>query len=695
MERQAAIEEIRGRWREFYPAAKVRGQMICPLCGHGTHGDGIRENPKSKNKYSLKCFGTCGFSGDIFDLVQKERGYDFNQALQAAADQLGIVIDNDNAGDGPQRARKPAGDQVPANEEKAPESAPESVSDYTAYYETCAKRIEDPEAAAYLDKRGISQDTAFLYGLGYDPAWISPAAKKKLAEEGREWRPAPTKRIIIPVSRNHYIARAMDPAVKEYTKVNETGGGRSGIFNEKALISDARAVFITEGVFDALSVIEAGAAAVALNSTSMINRFLEELRARPTKAVLVICLDTDDAGKKAADQLRQGLDILGILYVTADISGGYKDPNEALTGDRPAFIERVKAAEKKAKALQPDFMEQFLNKIQSEKYRPYETGLPFFDDLFCGGLVRGTLTILLAAPGAGKTALCAQIGEAIAERRRPVLYLNLEMTADQMFARAISGRVFAKGVKASALDVMQGYRWTEEQRAAILSAIDEYRETVAPYMHYNGLNHNTERLGADLPSIKAYLAKVGAGARAAGREAPAVILDYLHLVTSDSDVPETVKQTIFALKEYAAAYDTIAIAISATNRESYSNGKITISSGRDSSGIEYTGDYILGLNYFECELPPYVTDEDGKRRPNPKYVSPDDPRAMAQLLNKDVRPMILRVLKGRFIAPGRDATLKFYAPGARFYGEHDFLPVEPEQDPFRYRKAPAKKKTRL
>lgn len=324
-----------------------------------------------------------------------------------------------------------------------------------------------------------------------------------------------------------------------------------------------------------------------------------------------------------------------------------------------------------------DVMQEFCDTIQSEAYKPYTTDINFFDDLLGGGLIRGTLTILLAAPGAGKTALCAQLSEAIAEHGKQVLYLNFEMSQHQMLARSISSRATIKGVPTTALQVMQGYAWTEEQKKVIPETIAEYREKVYPFMRYR-----PDRVGTDFKEIRDYLQKVGDKAIAEGKEAPAVVVDYLHLITGGSDPQDTIKQTLFMLKDgYAAKYNTIVICIAAANRSSNDDGRISLTSGRDSSGIEYTADYQLGLNYYECEQPAKISIGNQKRE-NPDYVNPQDPVAMGMLQSKEVRRMVLRVLKGRFIAPGRSANLQFHAPTAHFYGERDFIPANVKQVPF-------------
>ena len=317
-----------------------------------------------------------------------------------------------------------------------------------------------------------------------------------------------------------------------------------------------------------------------------------------------------------------------------------------------------------------DSLAAFCEAIRGETYRPYKTDLPFFDDLLGGGLIRGTLTILLAAPGAGKTALAAQVCEAIAENEKPVVYLNLEMSADQMLARTISSRATEKGTPTTALQVMQGYNWTDEQKEVIPAVIEEYRQKVYPYMKYK-----PEKVEATVEGIKNYLTRIGDEARAEKKEAPCIVLDYLHLITGAGDPQEMIKQVTYILKEeYAAKYNTVAVAIAAINRDSINTGSVSMTSGRDSSGIEFTADYLLGLNYYECELPPKIKRGDNYID-NPEYVNPKDPVAMGELLERETRRMILRILKGRFIKPGRSAKLLFHAPTSHFYKEGDFYPA--------------------
>ena len=662
--REQARHEIRARWKEFGQSDKSGKGIVCPFCnnGSGADGDGIREDPRKPGR--LKCF-KCGWSGDSIDLYMKEWDVDYNDALFACADFLGITIENDapagrsatkakghaaeNQGGGNHTGRIEGQQTGPAATEGA------QIADYTDFYRECSQKISDPAAISYLQARGISQETAAAYNLGFDPAWISPEAIRRQRAKGSDWTPPATARLIMPVSRNHYVARAISPDIeKKYQKMNETGGGPACIFNLPA-IRQKQPVFIVEGIIDALSIMEAGGQAVALNSTSNADQLIKRLESQHTDCSFVICPDNDDAGRRVAATLESGLQKLNIKHITVNISGDHKDANDALTADRQSFEQAVKEA--RAKAAPADYLTEFLNNISGENYRPYTTDIEWFDGLLSGGPVRQTVLSLLAAPAAGKTTLCQQIAESMARHGKPVLYLNLEMTRDQMLAKSISSRCTFKGQKMSALDVLQGYRWNDQQRQAVRNAAAEYREQIMPYLSYN-----PDGVTGDFDTLKNYLDRTGEGAKAGGRPAPVVVLDYLHLVScKGQDVQETVKQSMDMLKQYAMKFDTFCIAITATNRESNKAGRITMESGRDSSGIEYGGDYILSLNYYQMDK---------------GDVKPGDTEKVAILQRREWRQMIIRVLKGRLCIPGRSARVYFHAAGNRFYSEDAFIPAD-------------------
>ena len=212
--------------------------------------------------------------GDIFTIYELEHGANFNTALRALAEQLGTSVEP--------HSTKPARKCPPAPSPVQSGSAPKDLSDYFA---ACRARLYDPAVIAYLTERGISPETAVAYGLGFDPK-AAPAGSHRCCP-----------RIIIPTNCFHYVARSIDPDAQPGCRTMNSLGVSPTLFNRQALYAPGdEPVFVTEGAFDALSIIEAGGNAIALNSVANDRLLLTALRERPTNHPLLLCLDNDSAG---------------------------------------------------------------------------------------------------------------------------------------------------------------------------------------------------------------------------------------------------------------------------------------------------------------------------------------------------------------------------------------------------------------
>lgn len=118
-------------------------------------------------------------------------------------------------------------------------------------------------------------------------------------------------------------------------------GAAPDLFNRQALYAPGdEPVFVTEGAFDALSIIEAGGSAVALNSASNGRLLLTALQERPTNHPLLLCLDNDETGWEACANLSKQLHSIAVLFrdVCTEICSDSKDPNEALLADEVKFF---------------------------------------------------------------------------------------------------------------------------------------------------------------------------------------------------------------------------------------------------------------------------------------------------------------------------------------------------------------------
>ena len=317
-----------------------------------------------------------------------------------------------------------------------------------------------------------------------------------------------------------------------------------------------------------------------------------------------------------------------------------------------------------------ELFDSFMGKIQSEAYKPLKTGMTDFDRLLNGGITKQSLVILSAAPGTGKTTLTQQIFETMAKDGNPVVFLNLEMSREQLLARSVSRIVKRKGGSLTASDVLQGYKWTDEQRRQANEAANEYRTDIAPNMYYNPDGCTT-----DLESITEALTREAETAIAEGKKPPVVVLDYLHLVTTTTreEQSEIVKKTVAALKNYAIKYDTFVFAISATNRSANARGTISLDSSRDTSAIEYTADIALSLNYAalhdKTKLPMPKKDDNGNVIPGAteyQIADANNPDHMEYLQKQQPRQMLVQVLKNRMNEPGGKLYLAFDAAHSQF-----------------------------
>lgn len=582
MTREQAKKEVKERYAEYLRPAKKKGTYICPLCqnGTGTTGDGLSVDPHS-DRLHLKCY-KCGFYGDVIELYQQEHGCTQQEAFSGLYSLFNIQIDDYTA----------PTEKTPQRAQDEPQGASfEEAKDYTEYYKECRARLTEPAALEYLSFRGISQETAASFWLGYDPQWKSPAA----IANGKNAPSSP--RLIIPTSASSYIARdtrqEVPDAAKAFQKMKE---GSTRLFNVKALRNETNSpVFITEGEIDALSIIEAGAEAAALGSTSNTGKLIKELQANPTSCTLVLCLDNDEAGKKAENELAEGLQGLNIAYIRADVCGSYKDPNEALTADRGAFISRINEAIQK-NATKPDSIKDYLGRIfagEIEKFKQDSTRKTGFANLdaLAGGLYPG-LYAIGAISSLGKTTFIHQIADQMAAAGNHILYFSLEQSRFEMASKSLARLTAKQEIKSavSSLDIRKGKITPEVQKAYKV-----YAETVGDRLSVieGNFNCNVSFIGE---YVTRYIKQ--------NNVKPVVIIDYLQILDGIADQKQNTRDIVDTnvreLKRMSRNNDIPVIVISSLNRSNYLT-PVDFESFKESGGIEYTCDVLWGLQLAVME----------------------------------------------------------------------------------------------
>jgi DNA primase len=180
--------------------------------------------------------------------------------------------------------------------------------------------LPDSRGARYLLERRIPLELARRYKLGY-------AAPSKWAHPTRDWTQG---RLVFPQTDPsgqlvNLYGRAAGDAPKEYR--HDHLPGTKGYFNASALILGEGPLFVTEGPFDALSVIASG------HRRTVAIFGVNGWRWEWAKYVgeIVLALDTDIRGQEAARYLAREALLRGkkASLLTAEDYGGLKDANEA------------------------------------------------------------------------------------------------------------------------------------------------------------------------------------------------------------------------------------------------------------------------------------------------------------------------------------------------------------------------------
>ena len=629
MTRNEAIKYIKAHWRDIMrkwtgiAAQKVEGKetYICPLpnCGHGTHGDGVKELPG--NPEGMKCFG-CEESGDVIHFWEKAYNKSFNEAVEELAQFVGI--------------------EITKNERISSSMKPyetEIERDFSPYYGTCQKNLEDtekyPEAEEYLKKRGISLGTAIAYGIGYDP--IADPATTPAPPEGMGVK-YKAKRLIIPITSNSYATRAIEDSAK-YPKLYSKGSKETTKeMIIPAWIFTANYIFVTEGIFDALSINETmtpGVAAFSINSASMVNVFLKTLEKEKMKpesrfqSTIVIAMDNDSAGAAATERLINGLKQLSISWADGRaISLSYKDPNEALMKEPEEF----KAAIHKitSNVTKPDGIELYINgggleRDIANQEPPTLTGFKNFDEETGGGIF-GKLYILAAPSSLGKTTFALQMACQLAHGGRDVLYFAMEQGKLELVYKCIA-RVSIQGNPdrprdrtLTALEIEKNDN--PNKRPIIQAAAKELAAEVGNHLsiiEWN-LDATTEAIKR---KIMEYIDKNPT------EQKPVIIIDYLQLIQGKEingrrqGTKETMDDAITELRKIVRAYQIPIIAISSINRANYLY-PISMEAIKESGGIEYTADVILGMQ-LHC-VSKFKNEDAPERRKKIQEAKDESPR---------------------------------------------------------------------
>jgi len=336
---------------------------LCPF--HTEKSPSFNVNP---SKQFFHCFG-CGKSGDVFTFLREIEGKSFIEAARELAKKAGVDLPEPRSPREVERARE-------ADNERA---RLVRLHDLVAtFYEECLASDAGAAARAYVDSRGLSEETRKAFRVGYAPAgWealVRHLAEKKvpaeLAERAglirrRERAGAlapnapPSKqthfdvfvdRVVYaltspvgePIGFGGRVLPGAPPDQPKYKNSPETllykkGENLFGLHIAKHAIRKGGRALVVEGNFDVMTLHDVGLNFTVAPQGTAITEAQVALLGRFAKEV-VLMLDADPAGRAATMKvIRMFLEAdLPVKVVELRARDGKKqDPDELARRDLP------------------------------------------------------------------------------------------------------------------------------------------------------------------------------------------------------------------------------------------------------------------------------------------------------------------------------------------------------------------------
>lgn len=228
-------------------------------------------------------------------------------------------------------------------------------------------------------------------------------------------------------------------------------------------------------------------------------------------------------------------------------------------------------------------------------------------DRATGGLQRRDLIVAGGRPGMGKTTFGTNVARAAAAAGFGVGVLSLEMDTKKLVTRFQSDMAFARGVKVSYQDIINGVA-DDDNLAAVSAAMDDFGALPIWIEDQGGLSISDIRV-----KVEAMIAE----AEQAGFSLDLVVVDHLLKIRPSRRYAgqrvQEIAEITDGLKEMAREYDMAVLLLTQLNREveKRDDKRPTLADLRDSGAIEQDADMIMLLfreaYYLEREKPQGLT----------------------------------------------------------------------------------------
>ena len=610
---------------KLYGVTTTKGNFRCISGDHADNDPSMSIYLDREGKSHAKCFA-CNAHYDSIDLIARKHNLnvsnddDFIKAIEIGCEMLGIELDSytpsaqydfknfaDHHPTSTPTDTKVNTSVYPVKDEKFPIEPCENFNSEVEFAYNNLMNNED--ALKHFRDRGLTLGTIKKYKLGYAPKGARDLLAKYPLLVKR--MPSASYPYVLPVINSIGIVNYLvfeiafrNEKSPKYIKPSNIDGL---IFNERYLYQRVtEPVFVTEGIYDALSVEEVGYKAIALMGVGY-NRLLQFCKSF-RHYTLILSLDNDKTGTETIKKLSEELKNIGIKHIIRQSLK--KDFNEDLINDRETFSDLLQSAVADAKKVESESeiryrnetclvnyfeeFEQIRLKNQNKSYIP--TGFNSLDSLLDGGLFSG-LYIIGAISSLGKTTLCLQMLDNIAKSGTDVLIFSLEMAKSELLAKSISRLTFTRSSKnivvsgRTTRDVLTNKQSNDQVAKSISNAIDTYKNEYSKHVYIlEGVgNYDVKEIRK---GIETHINMTG--------NKPVVLIDYLQVIQpydnkSLSDKQNTDK-TVLELKRISREFDITVLVISSFNRENYYQS-VSLTSFKESGSIEYSSDVLIGLQY--------------------------------------------------------------------------------------------------
>jgi DNA primase len=314
---------------------------LCPF--HNEKTPSFHVNPA---RQAYKCFG-CGAGGLVFRFIQDYEHVDFPSAVRRLAARAGIPIAEESEGD--ERRRGERDRLVTLHRDAA-----------AWFHENLMRQRFAAHAREYLKGRGINSEIAARWKLGFAPdSWDACMTMLRkagyTAEEIRLSGLVATKeaenpkskiqnlkfydrfrnRVMFPISNDYgeviaFSGRTLGDDPAKYVNSPETplftkGRVLFGLEKAKRAILASNEAIVCEGQLDLISAYEAGVENVTAPQGTAFTPQQARLLRRFAESI-VLCFDSDSAGRKAVERSLPALFAAGLAVRVARVPAG-EDPD--------------------------------------------------------------------------------------------------------------------------------------------------------------------------------------------------------------------------------------------------------------------------------------------------------------------------------------------------------------------------------